>query len=513
MAQTKQTININQVVSEETKQVVVRGTIDVPDAKPDVEQIVTTEETASIKDINLLPDKAVVQGLLTVQVVYVAFEKDQPVHHMHGQIPFTTFIDLPGASPDMDVEVDVLVEDVKLTPSADDVRKFDVVAVLEVDAKVTEPREVEVLTAVDDNMQAEYETIHINDLVGRETSQVIVSEQFDNPPEKPEPEKILDVDATATVTDARIVADKVIVDGELTLQIMYVAAVPEQSVHDMHHTIKFTDYIEVAGAEPEMDVNVKAMVENCDVEILGDPYFEATCVVKLDARVTQPREVRVVTNCSGATTETVELNIEELVGEDTSQVVVRENFEVPEPKPCPAKVINVSVEEIEATDVKIIQNKVIVRGTLEVKVIYVSAEKDQAVHAVHHRTNFRTFVEIRGATDGMETDVRPTVEYINAEPENCEINLEAVIKVRVRVTETMRREVCVAVVAPPPDEVCPPGERINYTIKAGDTFYKLARRYGTTVERIRELNPTVNPENLQVGQVIVIECGVTQPKG
>lgn len=513
MANAKQRITVNQVVSEARRQVVVRGTITVPDPKPDVDQIISTDKTASIKDTKLLPDKAVVEGILTLQVVYVAFEKDQPVHHFHGQIPFTSFVDLPGALPDMDVEVDVVVEDVKLTPSAKDVRKFDVTAVLEVEAKVTEAREVEVLTRVDDSMECQYDTIHVSDLVGRGTAQVIVSDQFDNPPEKPEPQKILDVDSTVTITDTRVIANKVVVDGEISLQIMYVGAVPEQSVHDMHHTIKFTDFIEVEGAEPDMDVTVRAMVEDCQVEIKGDPYFEATCVIVLDARVTQPREVRVVINCAGVTMETMELNIEQLVGEGVSQVVVRENFEIPEPKPCPVKVINVSVEETKVTDVKVIKNKVITRGYVDIKVIYVSAEKDQAVHAVHHRLNFRTFAEIKGAVEGMDVDVRPMVEYINAEPQNCEINVEAVIKVRVRVTETMRKEVGVDVVKPPVDVVCPPGERIRYTIKAGDTLFELARRYGTTVQRIMELNPGIDPHRLQVGQVIVIECGMPKPKG
>ena len=512
VANAKQRITVNQVVSEDTRQIVVRGTIKVPDPKPDVEQIISTEKTASIKDTRLLPDKAVIEGKLTVQVVYVAFEPSQSVHHFHGQIPFTGFVDLPGALPDMDVEVDALVEDIKITPSAKDPRKFDVTAVLQVSAKVTEAREVEVLTAVDDNMQAEYDTIHINDVVGRGTSQVIVSDEFEEPMEKPEPEKILDVDSTVTITETRIVANKVIVDGELTLQIMYVGAVPEQSVHDMHHTIKFTDFIEVDGAEPEMDVNVKAMVENCDVEIKGDPFFEATCVIKLDAMVTQPREVRVVTNCAGATVETVELNVEQLIGEDSTQVVVRETFETPQAKPCPAKIINVSIEEIEITDVKVIQNKVIIRGQVDIKIVYVSAEKDQAVHAMHQQLNFRTFVEIRGATNGMDVDVKPVVEYINAEPDNCDVNVEAVIKVRARVTESMRREVCVDVVTEPEEdedevEVCPPGEIINYTIKSGDTLFELAQRYSTTVNRIVQLNPGINPNNLQVGQVIRIQCG------
>ena len=55
--------------------------------------------------------------------------------------------------------------------------------------------------------------------------------------------------------------------------------------------------------------------------------------------------------------------------------------------------------------------------------------------------------------------------------------------------------------------MCPPGT-FPYIIRAGDTFYNLARRFNTTVEAIISANPTANPNNLQIGQRI---CIPTQP--
>lgn len=55
----------------------------------------------------------------------------------------------------------------------------------------------------------------------------------------------------------------------------------------------------------------------------------------------------------------------------------------------------------------------------------------------------------------------------------------------------------------PPPSTCPPGTT-PYTIRAGDTFYLLAIRFNTTVEAIMRANPNVNPNNLQIGQVICI---------
>lgn len=45
---------------------------------------------------------------------------------------------------------------------------------------------------------------------------------------------------------------------------------------------------------------------------------------------------------------------------------------------------------------------------------------------------------------------------------------------------------------------------LDYTIKTGDTLYKIARQYETTTERIILANPNIDPNNLQVGYVIKV---------
>ncbi len=47
-----------------------------------------------------------------------------------------------------------------------------------------------------------------------------------------------------------------------------------------------------------------------------------------------------------------------------------------------------------------------------------------------------------------------------------------------------------------------------YTIGAGDTFYNIARRYYTTVNRILTANPGIDAANLRVGQKIIVPYGI-----
>ncbi len=53
----------------------------------------------------------------------------------------------------------------------------------------------------------------------------------------------------------------------------------------------------------------------------------------------------------------------------------------------------------------------------------------------------------------------------------------------------------------------------THVVQQGDTFYKLAQRYRTTVPDIMRRNPGVNPYNLQIGTRLNICVGMSQGQG
>lgn len=50
--------------------------------------------------------------------------------------------------------------------------------------------------------------------------------------------------------------------------------------------------------------------------------------------------------------------------------------------------------------------------------------------------------------------------------------------------------------------VCPSGR--FWRVKAGDSYFLIATQLGTTVAELKRLNPQVNPYNLQIGQSLCL---------
>ncbi len=56
----------------------------------------------------------------------------------------------------------------------------------------------------------------------------------------------------------------------------------------------------------------------------------------------------------------------------------------------------------------------------------------------------------------------------------------------------------------PRGPIPPCSSGLYWVVAQGDTLFAIARTYGTTVERLLELNPGINPLNLQIGQSICL---------
>lgn len=106
--------------------------------------------------------------------------------------------------------------------------------------------------------------------------------------------------------------------------------------------------------------------------------------------------------------------VRQVIGEQEQQKVLDIHVVVPDPKPAIEQIVDVFVKNVGVNSVDVITNKVIVRGELEIKAIYVACVPNQAVHAVEVKNyKWTQDVPINGATRGMDAEGSVAVEFVD----------------------------------------------------------------------------------------------------
>lgn len=531
-------LKIEQVIGQAAVQSTIREALVIPDEKPGVEQIVSVDGTVRVRKIEIIADKIIINGRLHVGVVYVADRDDQPVHFTHGHIDFTEFAEIIGAMPGMTVHVNVRILDLQgesnephhhhhgdgdeehhggihLPPC-----QVGIIAVVEISVKVTQTQEVNVLVETDLSVQATTQRVRVEEIVAEAEQQTLIDGRFTVPDEKPGVERILDVAAEIFITETKIVDGQALIEGEAVLQFMYVAIKDSQPVHHMHHRLPFTQFVALPDLAHDMHrraklhVNVDEIIEHIGFDVIDGCTVKAELFLKKTVRVTRTRDVDIVTAITDGTSVNYQvqcLQLEQVVGEERAQILVKEGISIPDEKPGAQQVLDVKIVRVRIPheEIVLINDKVILGGTIHLKVIYVSVKESQAVHAVEARIKFRNFIAIPGCMPDMTALVNAVVEHATAHVRTgCDINVEIVLKITGRVVQT----VCVDVVlcpaaAVPTAPVCPPGTyATTVTVQAGDTIFKYAITYHVSVDHILQANPGIDANNLKIGTTVIIPC-------
>ncbi len=303
----KKSLRIEDVIGEARAQNIVKSDVGVPAEKPDIEQVLQIEAKARETSTKIIKNKIIIEGVLEVGILYVAIASQgqplQPVHFMEVEIPFTQFVEIPGAQEGMAKFIRVEVEHIK--GRRKDERTITIEAILKIRAKIFETRIMQIVVDVfspSEKLEVEKTRLKLDQVIGEDENEIVIKDVLSVPEEKPDIEQIYRTNCKAKVTEARILDGKVVVEGIITLETLYVADVPEgapqQPLHFMEHEVDFTTFVEIPGAEEDMMLDFDVLVEHCSSSTIpNEPRrFEIRAVLGLFAKVTEMIQIDIVVN-------------------------------------------------------------------------------------------------------------------------------------------------------------------------------------------------------------------------
>lgn len=414
-------IKVPVVVGENTTQQML-----VTDLELDFCAIKVRDIDASVRDLvaTVIHDKVIVQGILHKQIFYV--DQENVVRHQPEDIPFSFFVDIPGAEPGMDVEIRPVIEHIK-TELLECGCILHQKVVIEFFVKVTTTEQIFVEVGTGPLVKVER-------VIGENSVQTLVPSTLDLPVPAI---KIVDIDARVQDVTCEVITDKVIIQGIVHKQVYFIS--PDNIERHIAENIPFSTFVDVPGAEPGLNCQVHPTIEFIKRELIeAGTVLQQEVVLEVFVKVTETVQLHLTTG------EDILLKVPLVIGENVRQILIENTVQLPV-RAIKIKEIDASVRDIRTT---IINDKVIIQGIVHKQIFFV----DEANIERHFGEDvpFSTFVDLPGAEPGMNADITPIIEFVKPElcPPSDLLTQKVVVEIFVKVTQTI--QITVPRVAPGP---------------------------------------------------------------
>jgi hypothetical protein len=505
-------INYEKLVGEGSSQTMVNGDIVISERNPEIAKVLNMDGKVVILSSEVMEDRIIVEGKMDFDILYTSSEENQGIYKVNATYNFTHNIQVPGAMPKMHCKVITKIEHKDHEPINAPCKKVKVNAVINIKGMVYDRETVESIVDIKgDEVQILKDTVQAAEYVGDNNEQTIIKGRIDLPEEVEEAKEILKNNVTIHKKDVMLQEGKIIVNACALMEVMYVT----QS-DDVKHAVQdvaFTHEMAVPNLKPDMkcdtgfkvDDVICGMVEN---EVGEKKAIEIEAGVSISLKVFMSREIESIVDAyspqSRYEIEKENIKTTSLYGENTDVQTIKERIVLDENQE-PIDVVKHVVTNPVVEDVKIVEGRVIIEGLVTCSMLYVVTEA-RGMTSCEEVIPFRSTIDIPGAKIDMLADVDVNIEHMSFDKvSQKEVDIKLVIESNAKIFHKRNLDVVKAVTEMElPDNVKNMPTLVIYMVQQGDTMWKVAKRYCTTVEDILKMNEIENPENIEMGMKLII---------
>ncbi len=525
--------------------------VQLPPEYPDIERVIYAEGLVNLTEPTPVLGQVVLAGTVDIGLIYQGRSGDKPTLH-RAEFPqaadFSIPVELAEVTPETVLKTFVNVESV--TAALEKNRSINCSIILEYELETAHIEETNVLTSisgVDSNVIVSSEPWGVEVFIGQAQMRKTIESVLNLGKTDPPIGDLLRVSVKPRVVSARCLAGQALIEGELDCELLYAPTVPvvpsvpvssdpeeltppEESddfltsfsnpvpepplvvKKDIVGFSKFVLSAALATINPEMRVEAQLYVVGLQVLATASDKVEVAVTLNAKARIYEDLVLDVITAVDTDGEERIDLNRRILTVPENVAVVVEEVVTTGTPGIPAAKAELKEILLVQAkpvvTQCRLVQNKVTVAGRVPLSILYIGENELGAevldFLEIEKGFEFKETIEVPGAEPGMLVKVEPAIATVAVQildPFTLEANI--LVSLSVEVADLVEKEVVMeaAVAVSAPQD----GASIRVVVvQHGDTLWKLARRYGTSMEFLVNYNNLGNVDSLAVGQRIRI---------
>ncbi len=509
----KKNIHMEDTRCTATTQVVIEEDIIVSDHNPDVRKIICEKGSIRIEEIKATKDYLQVKGSMCVDLLYLTESDSRKIAKTSGMISFEESLYMEGLQNGDHVQLHRELE--YLTVGMINPRKLSVQACVSFAASVDDVHDLEAAIEVeaDHEIICKHRQVSITELFVQKKDIFRMKEECELPRNYPNILTVLWEEVNLGSVDFTPVGDKVLIQGEAKLFLLYEGDGEEVTLHSYESVIPFQGEVECTGSLEDMILDVDYQLEHGEVEIRQDYDGEERVIgvdmaLELFIRLYHENVYELLEDAYGVEQEVVlekEMTKAKVLQLHTcARCKIVERIHLRASMPKMVEICN-SHAQVELEDVVIGEDGLELAGKVKAKLLYSTGEEMQPYQSSVESIPFSHVMDAKNLQSTSHMKVKSTVAQVQAtmlDGEEVEVKVLLLFQAIVWSEQTLENVISVGEEAIDPITLQELPSMVVYLAKEGDTLWDVGKRYYTPLAQLRERNGITG--DLQVGDKLLV---------
>ena len=522
----KKSIHMDQIGCEEQTQITLEDDVNIADAKPDVYQVVTQQGHVELEEVRASDGHVHVKGVLHFKVLYLA---DEETHHpacMEGELAFEEQILMGSVSGTDQVQAQAILED--LSVGMINSRKLSVQALLQIRLFTERMKQLDVAVGLDGTEQIEVKKKDLQalDLIVAKKDILRVKKDILLPGGMPNIFALLWKSCQIREMAFRVLDGKLQATGELSLFFFYEEESETKKAVWYETTVPVSAAIECQGVREGMLEQIGCSIGHLEIEAKADEDGEERVilldlVLDLDIRIYEETNLSMIEDLYGIAKQADVVRgkgqYRRLLVKNTAKTRVSDQFSISPGMPQIQQICG-SFGEVFVQEIKKQSDGVLVKGTVNVQILYESAEEEvpcgseglllSLLYGWADETATLQESELYNDAREYHEAVFARLEQLSVQAQNeQEAEVRAVVCVKGLICADCEEEIVTDALlrAPDPEKQANQPGIVVYLAGEGETLWDICKKYDVPMDGMREMNNLTQDEIHPGDQLLIVK--------
>ena len=498
----KENLHVNKKIATRKEIIFVEGDIIVPDAKPDVLNIMCTSGVVCIYKKEIIDEKIKIEGSVDTYIMYMTEDSQERTRGINTSLDLSEVINIPNITSDMESKIYSNIKEIEAKVVNE--RKISIKATIELEIEIYAKEDLSIVNNLEnaDEIKMLQEQLSVNSLIGSGETKIYAKENIsiDNIDNLVE---ILKLNVGIGNKDIKISYNKVLTKAEAEVKIVYLTE--DNRINKTMATIPIIGFVDIE------DVNEGNICDNTyeirNIIVKPNSVEEHSVYIEMEISVTttayEERTINIIQDLYSPS-ENIQFN-KKTVRTIAGKMEILGTRDISE---------KLRMEELQGrniVDVDIVPNiikqningeKISYNGELELRFILMGED----LQIMIKKESIPFEYNLDNISDSGNLNIRTNIE-IGSQDFIIQEGGEILANVQMRMHTMLDKNVNINTI----DEVQTTGEReeqdysiIMYIVKKGDSLWKIAKMFGSTVDNIARVNGIEDQDTIFPGQKLFI---------